>query len=39
VSLRRTLYRLIELDGTPHPVLDSPYETIDAVLRAAKKLE
>ena len=34
--MRRTLYRLIGLDGTPHPVLDSPYETIDAALGAAK---
>ena len=30
------IYRLIGLDGTPHPVLDSPYETIDAALGAAK---
>ena len=36
MALRRTLYRLIGLDGTPHPFLDSPYETIDAALGAAK---
>ena len=36
MALKRTLYRLIGLDGSPHPVLDSPYETIDSALRAAK---
>ncbi len=36
MALRRTLYRLVGLDGKPHPVLDSPYETIDAALGAAK---
>ena len=36
MTLSRTLYRLIGLDGTPHHVLDSPYETIDAALGAAK---
>ncbi len=36
MALRKPLYRLVGLDGTPHPVLDSPYETIDAALGAAK---
>tara|TARA_Y100001968_G_scaffold319265_1_gene350546 strand:+ start:5266 stop:5505 length:240 start_codon:yes stop_codon:yes gene_type:complete len=34
--LTRNLYRLIGLDGTPHPVLDAPYESIDAAIVAAK---
>ena len=33
---RQKLYRLIGLDGSPHPVLDAPYESIDAALGAAK---
>ena len=36
MPLARTLYRLIGLDGTPHPVLDAPYENIDVALGAAK---
>ena len=36
MALARNLYRLVGLDGTPHPVLDAPYETIDAALGAAK---
>ena len=36
MALAKNLYRLIGLDGTPHPVLDAPYETIDAALVAAK---
>ena len=36
MTLRRTLYRLTGLDGAPHPVLDAPYESIDAALGAAK---
>ena len=34
--LHRKLYRLVGLDGAPHPVLDAPYESIDAALVAAK---
>ena len=34
--LKRNIYRLTGLDGAPHPVLDAPYETIDAALKAAK---
>ena len=30
------LYRLAELDGNPHPVLDAPYESIEAAMIAAK---
>ena len=36
MALKRTLYRLVGLDGTPHPVLDAPYESIEAALFAAK---
>ena len=33
---QRLLYRLVALDGTPHPVLDAPYEFEEAALAAAK---
>ncbi len=33
--LQRAMYRLAGLDGTPHPVLDAPYESLDAALIAA----
>ena len=33
---KRNLYRLTGLDGSPHHVLDAPYESIDAALVAAK---
>ena len=36
MALAKNLYRLIGLDGTPHPVLDAPYETIEAAIVAAK---
>ncbi len=36
MALARNLYRLIALDGSPHPVLDAPYESIDAAVVAAK---
>ena len=35
-KLVRSLYRLIALDGSPHPVLDAPYESIDAAEAAAQ---
>ena len=35
MALKRTQYRLTGLDGLPHPVLDAPYESIDAALGAA----
>ncbi len=37
MSAERTVYRLIGMDGTPHPVLDTPYDSIDAAIRAAKE--
>ena len=31
------LYRLVALDGQPHPVLDAPYESIAAAEAAASR--
>tara|TARA_Y100001968_G_scaffold309630_1_gene329640 strand:- start:313 stop:552 length:240 start_codon:yes stop_codon:yes gene_type:complete len=36
MAFKKTLYRLIGLDGSPHHVLDDPYENIEAALLAAK---
>ncbi len=36
MALKRNLYRLTGLDGLPHHVLDAPYESIDAAMKAAK---
>ena len=36
MAFKRNLYRLTGLDGSPHHVLDAPYETIDAALKAAR---
>ena len=36
MTFKRNLYRLTGLDGSPHHVLDAPYESIDAALVAAK---
>ena len=35
MALSQTIYRLIGLDGRPHKVLDAPYESMDAAVRAA----
>ena len=37
MSLERSVYRLVGMDGHPHPVLDTPYESIDAAIGAAKQ--
>ncbi len=37
MALQRGLYRLVALDGSPHPVLDAPYESIEAAINAAKE--
>ena len=37
MTFKRNLYRLTGLDGAPHYVLDAPYESIDAALKAAKE--
>ena len=36
MAFKQNLYRLTGLDGTPHHVLDAPYESIDAAIVAAK---
>ena len=36
MAFYRRLYRLAGLDGSPHPVLDAPYESIEAATRAAQ---
>lgn len=35
MAVRRTRYRLVGLDGQPHPVLDAPYETLEMALAEA----
>ena len=37
MALRQSIYRLIGLDGRPHSVLDAPYESMDAAIRAARE--
>ena len=34
---QRSVYRLTGMDGTPHPVLDTPYESIESAIAAAKE--
>ena len=36
MAIPRSLYRLAGLDGSPHPVLDAPYESIEAATMAAQ---
>ena len=36
MTLQKSLYRLVGLDGSPHPVLDAPYESIEAATTAAQ---
>ena len=36
MAFTRRLYRLAGLDGSPHPVLDAPYESIEAATTAAQ---
>ena len=33
----RPMYRLVALDGTPHPVLDAPYESVASAEAAASR--
>ena len=33
----RPRYRLVALDGSPHPVLDAPYESMEAAEAAAQR--
>ncbi len=32
----KSFYRLVGTDGNPHPVLDTPYDSFDAAIGAAK---
>tara|TARA_Y100001968_G_scaffold333661_1_gene398118 strand:- start:52345 stop:52605 length:261 start_codon:yes stop_codon:yes gene_type:complete len=36
MTVKKSIYRLIGLDGRPHSILDAPYESMDAALLAAK---
>ena len=36
MALKQKIYRLIGLDGTPHKVLDAPYESMEAAIHAAR---
>ncbi len=36
MTIKSSVYRLVGLDGLPHPVLDTPYESREAAIRAAK---
>ena len=36
MTFHRRLYRLAGLDGKPHPVLDAPYESLEAAFTAAQ---
>ena len=36
MAIYKRLYRLAGLDGSPHPVLDAPYESIEAATLAAQ---
>ncbi len=37
MEIRKKLYRIVGLDGNPHPVLDTPFETKDAAMGAANQ--
>jgi len=37
MALHRSRYRLVGLDGQPHPVLDAPYESLEMALRDASQ--
>lgn len=36
MALQRALYRLVGLDGDPHPVLDAPYDSVESAMSAAQ---
>ena len=35
MAKHRSRYRLVGLDGQPHPVLDAPYDTLELALADA----
>ena len=36
MAIEKSVYRLVGMDGLPHPVLDTLYESIDAAVIAAR---
>ncbi len=36
MKIKSSVYRLVGLDGLPHPVLDTPYDSIESAVKAAK---
>ena len=36
MTIQASVYRLVGLDGLPHPVLDTPYDSMEAAIKAAK---
>ena len=36
--LGKKIYRLVGLDGSPHPVWDTTFESIDSAIKTAKNL-
>ena len=36
MTIKASVYRLVGLDGLPHPVLDTPYDSMEAAIKAAK---
>ena len=36
MALHRSRYRLVGLDGLPHPVLDAHYDTLETALDEAR---
>ena len=35
MTIKASVYRLVGHDGLPHPVLDTPYDSMDAAVKAA----
>ena len=35
MKIKASVYRLVGLDGLPHPVLDTPYDSMEAAIKAA----
>ena len=35
MTIEASVYRLVGLDGLPHPVLDTPYDSMEAAIKAA----
>ena len=35
MTIKASVYRLVGLDGLPHPFLDTPYDSMEAAIKAA----